>query len=297
MDNIIINDGIIVCKSTLRPYYVSVFIVLTIQPYKQLNMKNLTSHLKKGILLSGVLLMAYSCSDDDTTAEEVTLTQTELKAVLETDEITGGIDLALYELSSNNGSTGKSTSNECYSAVYSDTGYVATFNNCVLNGTENVNGTLSVTYDQQGETGSFTASYVDFYVGEIKINGTRSFAFSTNSSDSAITFQVTSEMTVEMEDGSIISDSGTKSTTIAFNDTTTYSIEGSWTVVFEGNTYNVNVNNALTSEISCSYVSSGDMDVSKNGLSVNVDFGDNTCDNIALLTYPNGVEEEITLED
>lgn len=297
MDNIIINDGIIVCKSTLRPYYVSVFIVLTTQPYKQLNMKNLTSHLKKGILLSGVLLMAYSCSDDDTTAEEVTLTQTELKAVLETDEITGGIDLALYELSSNNGSTGKSTSNECYSAVYSDTGYVATFNNCVLNGTENVNGTLSVTYDQQGETGSFTASYVDFYVGEIKINGTRSFTFSTNSSDSAITFQVTSEMTVEMEDGSIISDSGTKSTTIAFNDTTTYSIEGSWTVVFEGNTYNVNVNNALTSEISCSYVSSGDMDVSKNGLSVNVDFGDNTCDNIALLTYPNGVEEEITLED
>ncbi|WP_164674098.1 hypothetical protein [Maribacter litoralis] len=260
-------------------------------------MKNLTSYLKKGILLSGVLLMAYSCSDDDTTAEEVTLTQTELKAVLETDEITGGIDLALYELSSNNGSTGKSTSNECYSAVYSDTGYVATFNNCVLNGTENVNGTLSVTYDQQGETGSFTASYDDFYVGEIKINGTRSFSFSTNSNDSAITFQVTSEMTVEMEDGSIISDSGTKSTTIAFNDTTTYSIEGSWTVVFEGNTYNVNVNNALTSEISCSYVSSGDMDVSKNGLSVNVDFGDNTCDNIALLTYPNGVEEEITLED
>lgn len=284
-------------KVPLRPYYVSDFIVLTTQPYKQLNMKNLTSHLKKGILLSGVLLMAYSCSDDDTTAEEVTLTQTELKAVLETDEITGGIDLALYELSSNNGSTGKSTSNECYSAVYSDTGYVATFNNCVLNGTENVNGTLSVTYDQQGETGSFTASYVDFYVGEIKINGTRSFAFSTNSSDSAITFQVTSEMTVEMEDGSIISDSGTKSTTIAFNDTTTYSIEGSWTVVFEGNTYNVNVINALTSEISCSYVSSGDMDVSKNGLSVNVDFGDSTCDNIALLTYPNGVEEEITLED
>lgn len=259
-------------------------------------MKNLTSHLKKGILISGVLCLAFSCSDDEPTAEEVTLTQTELKAVLETDEITSGIDLALFELSSNN-NTGKSSSNDCYSAVYSDTGYVATFNNCVLNGTENVNGTLTVTYDQQGETGSFTASYDNFYVGEIKINGTRSFAFNANSNDSAITFQVTSDMTVEMEDGSIISDSGTKSTTIAFNDTTTYSIEGSWTVVFEGNTYNVNVNSPLTSEISCSYVSSGDMDVSKNGLSVNVDFGDSTCDNIALLTYPNGVEEEITLED
>lgn len=260
-------------------------------------MKNLTSNLLKGLLLSSVLFMAYSCSDDDTTTEEVTLTQTELKAVLETDDITGGIDLALYELSSNNGSTGKTLSSQCYSAVYSDTGYVATFNNCVLNGIENVNGTLAVTYDQQGETGSFTASYVDFYVGETKINGTRSFSFNTSSNENAITFQVTSEMTVEMEDGSIISDSGTKSTTIAFNETAMYSVEGSWTVIFEGNTYNVTVNNPLTSEITCTYVSSGDMDVSKNGLSVNVDFGDTTCDNVAILTYPNGIEEEITLED
>jgi len=260
-------------------------------------MKNLTSNFVKGLFLSGVLLMAYSCSDDDSTTEEVTLTQTELKALLETDDITGGIDLALYELSSNSGSTGKTLSNECYSAVYSDTGYIATFNNCVLNGTENVNGTLAVTYDQQEETGSFTVSYVDFYAGETKINGTRSISFSTSSNDNAITFQVTSEMTVEMEDGSIISDSGTKSTTIAFNETATYSVEGSWTVVFEGNTYNVTVNNPLTSKVTCTYVSSGDMDVSKNGLTINVDFGDTTCDNVANLTYPNGVEEEITLED
>ncbi|APQ18977.1 hypothetical protein [Maribacter hydrothermalis] len=260
-------------------------------------MKNLISFFKKSLLLVSTLLLVISCSDDDTTKEEVSLTQTELKAMLETDDITGGIDLALYDLYTNTGSSGKTMSNECYSAVYSDTGYVATFNNCVLNGTENVNGTLSVTYNQQGETGSFTASYVDFYVGEIKINGSRSFTFSTNSNDSSITFQVTSEMTVEKEDGSIISDNGTKSTTIAFGNTTSYSISGSWTVVFEGNTYNVTVNNPLTSEVTCNYVSSGDMDVSKNGLSVNVDFGDSTCDNVAIMTYPNGVKEEIVLKD
>lgn len=84
-------------------------------------MENLTSYLKKGILLTGVLCMAYSCSDDDTTAQEVTLSQTELKAVLETDEIIGDIDLALFELSSNDSSTGKTSNNDCYSAVYSDT--------------------------------------------------------------------------------------------------------------------------------------------------------------------------------
>lgn len=260
-------------------------------------MKNLTFKFVKGLFLSSVLLIAYSCSEDDSTIEEVDFSQAELKAVLETDDITGGIDLALFELSSNNSSTGKTLSYECYSAVYTDTGYIATFNNCVLNGTDNVNGTLAVTYNLQGETSSFTASYVDFYVGETKINGTRAFSFNTSSSDNAITFEVTSEMTVEMEDGAIISDSGTKFTTISFNETATYSVEGSWTVVFEGNTYNVTVKDPLTSEITCTYVSSGDMDVSKNGLSVNVNFGDGTCDDIATLTYPNGVVEEISLED
>ncbi|WP_291963491.1 hypothetical protein [Maribacter sp.] len=260
-------------------------------------MKNLTFKFVKGLFLSGVLLIAYSCSEDDSTIEEVDFSQAELKAVLETDDITGGIDLALFELSSNNSSTGKTLSYECYSAVYTDTGYIATFNNCVLNGTDNVNGTLAVTYNLQGETSSFTASYVDFYVGETKINGTRAFSFNTSSSDNAITFEVTSEMTVEMEDGAIISDSGTKFTTISFNETATYSVEGSWTVIFEGNTYNVTVKDPLTSEITCTYVSSGDMDVSKNGLSVNVNFGDGTCDDTATLTYPNGVAEEISLED
>lgn len=260
-------------------------------------MKILTTNFKKLCFLFIGMTIAYSCSDDANTDEEVVLTQAELKAVLETDEITGGVDIALFDLYSNTGTTGKSTSNDCYSAVYSDTGYTATFNNCVLNGTENVNGTLTVTYDQQGEEGSFTANYVDFYVGTIKINGTRAYSFSANSNESSVTFEVVSNMTVDMEDGSTISENGTKSFTLAFGEATTYSISGSWTVVYEGNTYNVTVNSALSSTVGCDFVASGDMDVSKNGLAVNVDFGDGTCDDTAFLTYPNGVVEEITLRD
>ena len=149
----------------------------------------------------------------------------------------------------------------------------------------------------QGVEGTFTASYVDFYIGELKINGSRLYVFGTNSNETSVTFQVTSDLTVEMEDGSLISDNGTKSFTISFGESTTYSIEGSWTVVYEGNTYNVTVNSALSSEIGCAYISTGDMNVSKNGLSVNVDFGDGTCNDVAILTYPNGVEEEIILRD
>lgn len=250
--------------------------------------------------MATVMVFAYSCSKDTDKDTNIVLSQAEIEAVLETDEITGGIDVALFELYNNGSSTGKTMVNECYSAQYTDTGYVATFNNCVLNGTENINGTLTVTYDTDGEQGSFSASYVDFYVGEIKINGTRSYQLSTNGETGSVSFEVTSDLTVEMADGSEISDAGTRSFTLTFGDSldsTTYSIAGTWAVVYDGNTYNVTVNAPLTSSVSCGYIAAGDMSVSKNGLTVNVDFGDSTCDNVATITYPNGVEEEITLRD
>lgn len=263
-------------------------------------MKIVTNTLKKIAFLATGLFLAYSCSDDAETNNDVVLTQTDVKAVLETDDITGGIDVALFELYNAAGTTNKTQSNECYSAQYTDTGYVATFNNCVLNGTENINGTLTVTYNANNEQGSFSASYDDFYVGDIKINGTRSYVLSTDTEGNSVSFEITSELTVEMADGSIISDDGNRSFTLTFGDsaeTTTYSIAGTWTVVYEGNTYNVTVNAPLTSSVTCGYIAEGDMTVSKNGLTVNVDFGDSTCDNVAMVTYPNGVEEEITLRD
>lgn len=39
------------------------------------------------------------------------------------------------------------------------------------------------------------------------------------------------------------------------------------------------------------------MTVAKNGLSISVDFGDDTCDDIATVIYPNGKVEEISLRD
>ncbi len=263
-------------------------------------MKIVTNTLKKIAFLATGLFLVYSCSDDAETNNDVVLTQTDVQAVLETDDITGGIDVALFELYNAAGTTSKTQSNECYSAQYTDTGYVATFNNCVLNGTENINGTLTVTYNANNEQGSFSASYDDFYVGDIKINGTRSYVLSTDTEGNSVSFEITSELTVEMADGSIISDDGNRSFTLTFGDsaeTTTYSIAGTWTVVYEGNTYNVTVNAPLTSSVTCGYIAEGDMTVSKNGLTVNVDFGDSTCDNVAMVTYPNGVEEEITLRD
>ena len=118
-----------------------------------------------------------SCSEDGMSGDGETLTQAELQTVLTTDDIAGATDTALAEIFAGNSDesaiVGKE--GECYTAEYTETGFVATFNNCVLNGTDNVNGTVTATYEVGEETTSFTATYQDFYVGNIKVNGTRTF--------------------------------------------------------------------------------------------------------------------------
>ena len=264
-------------------------------------MKTFVSVFKKLSFVTIISLFAFSCSDDEGLMDNETLTQTELKTILESDDVSGAADTALSELYMNNGSAGKSAkNNDCYTAEYSDTGFTATFNNCVLNGTDNVNGTVTVAYNLESETASYTATYTDFYVGTIKINGTRTYVLSGNSDENSVSFAVTSTMSLEMENGETISEDGTKIFTVTFGDsleTSTLTIDGNWTLNVDNDTYKVNVNNTLEGNFACAYLTTGVMTVEKNGLIVTVSFGDGSCDDLATLIYPNGAEEEISLKD
>lgn len=251
--------------------------------------------------LGFVLVFLEGCSEDaeNSLGDGQELTQAELKTILETDDVTGAVDNVLAELYTNN-ATGKiaQKANDCYSVEYSQSGFVATFNNCVLNGTENINGTLTVAYQTEGETIAFTAVYSDFYVGTIKVNGTRTFVLSGDAEQGTIAFTVTSELSVEMEDESVITENGTKTFSFSFGDgleNSTFSISGNWTITAEGNTYSVETVEDLQGGLGCEYITSGSMTVSKNGLEVTVDFGDGECDDAGTLTYPDGTIEEIEL--
>ena len=257
--------------------------------------------IKKISFLLTVSILVLSCSKDkDMTTEEVSLTQTELNAIFTTDDIAGVADTALGELFSRNTMTGKTEkSNDCYSAEYTDTGFTATFNNCILSGMENVRGTVSVVYDVNSESGSFTATYTDFYVGNIKINGTRSISIEGNTEENSFSLNATSSMTIILEHGTEISENGSK--TFSFNlgddlETSTYTIEGIWSLKVDENRYQISVTEPLAGNLSCSYLTSGNMSIAKNGLLIDVAMGDGTCDNIATVIYPNGTTEEIELE-
>ncbi len=107
-------------------------------------------------------------------------------------------------------------------------------------------------------------------------------------------------MTAEFSDGTVISENGNRVFTLSFGDslqTSTYGISGSWELRVGENAYAVNITTTLEGNLSCGYLTSGIMEVSKNGLQVTVDFGDGSCDNIATIIYPNGATEEVTLGD
>lgn len=242
-----------------------------------------------------------SCSEDqDDSINDSELTQTELRTILETDAVSASADSVLADLFANNNSQSGKSLVDCYEATYSETGFTVTFNNCVLNGTDNANGTVTVVYGVEPGTASFTATYVDFYVGDVKLNGTRSFTIVGDPSQSSISFAVTSIMTAEFADGSVISENGSREVTFTFGDsleTSTYSISGTWELQVNEDEYSVNINTTLEGNLSCGYITTGTMNVNKNGLQVTVDFGDGTCDNIATIIYPNGASDDVTIGD
>jgi len=75
-----------------------------------------------------------------------------------------------------------------------------------------------------------------------------------------------------------------------------YLITGHWsTVRRNGDEITGEITTALRRELACRFLVSGVIDLTKNGRSASLDFGDGTCDNEALLTLDNGIEILITL--
>ena len=252
--------------------------------------------------LGTLILGLQACSkdaDEQEIPQNAKLTQAEFQAVMAADEWTGAVDATLAEIyQAGNGLSAKTAFDGCYEATYTDTGFTATFNNCVLNTTENVNGTLVVVYNLEAETASFTATFDAFFVGNIELNGTRTFTLSAGSTENSFAFTVSSEMSVALEDGTLITESGNKTVELTLGASlaeSIFEISGSWSLTIGDDAYAVDVTSPLTGNFSCAYLVSGTMDLSKNGLEIAVDLGDGNCDNKVIITYPNGAKEELEL--
>lgn len=255
----------------------------------------------KIFFLSISFLGIYSCSkdaDNDLMAANTELSQTELTTILEADQWTGAMDEVILDLFEKNTAVAAKFADEsCYEISYTETGFRAVFGNCVLNTTDQVNGILEVTFTSSTDVTSFTATYTDFFVGMIQLNGSRSFTIG-QSGDTNLVLAVESDMSVLLEDGTTLSESGIKYLEFQFGASlgeTSYTLGGEWTVTRGDTVYIVSASQPLAGNLQCEFLVSGLMDVSKNGLEIGVDFGDGNCDNLVTLTYPNGATEEVAL--
>ena len=267
-------------------------------------MSILLNKTKQFLLLIVLSLVVFSCSKDaeeDIKVEQnQKVSQTELKTILEADNLSSIADSVVTDLF-NAGISGKSSKNDdCYEAEYTDTGFTVTFPNCnIEDNTEKLNGTLTVVYGEGGESYAFTVTFNNLMVGDMSINGTRSFGISAGEQENSVELDISSNMSITMADSSIISEEGNKTMAIVFGEEFgdgMLTIDGKWTIKAEGNTYSVDVTQLLSTDFGCDYIGKGLMLLNKNGLEVSVDFGDGGCDNIASVIYPDGTKEDLTLE-
>lgn len=261
-------------------------------------MKKVWNTTRQFLLLSAMTLVVFSCSKDDkdSVEQETELSTAEVKTVLEIDKVSSAADTIVSELFNGSKSGKTAKDNVCYQTEYFDTGFSVAFDNCSLeeNG-EILNGSLSVIYGSDAESFAYAITFDNLMVGEIALDGTRSFAINVKQ-DNSIVFDITSDMSITMTDDEIISEKGNKIFTIVAGDSI-LTLDGDWTVKANGNTYTVAISQLLETGFNCGYVSKGLMLLNKNGLEVSIDFGDGSCDDLAELAYPDGTKENISLKE
>ncbi len=264
-------------------------------------MRSLAVSTKRLMALCFLSMLVFSCSKDAENPLEVngTITETEVKTVLDIDQVSGVTDQLVNEIFQAGDSAKNLNLTDCYQADYTDTGFKVTFENCSVDNSENLNGTISAVYEIGMNTSNVVVTFTNLMVGDIAINGTRAFSFSSENTEN-ITFNITSDLVITMADGAVIKEKGNKVVGILFDgsfENGVITLDGQWTVEADGNTYVVEVTSLLETPFGCTYVSKGSMTLAKNGLQVSVDFGDGTCDDMATLTYPDGTTQEYSLND
>lgn len=265
-------------------------------------MKKHINLFQKVFILMGITVLSYSCSNDkdETPEADFALNATDLQAVLETDVILGAADNLLTSLYAQEGINGKSdTANDCYDYEATATGYKLTFVTCRLDGRD-VRGVIEVAYDRESVLPTFTATYTDFFIDGIQLDGTRTFLIDGETNGNNLSFSVTSDVGLVFADGTLASEQGTRYFGFIIAGTRSdiaVTLNGDWNLTLGDDVYTATITEILKTKLSCDYISEGIISLDKNGLTAVVDFGNGSCDASAILTYPNGTTQPISLED
>lgn len=276
-----------------------------------------TTFLKVGMLtvLSCSLVLTSCSKDDDSTNDEetttVNLTAEQSKQTAETDVATDGlfniIDLAYGEQEAGAGNLVSFFPNCVTITISMQNGvkFVALDfgQGCTLPNGNTVAGKIYLTYGPPvADTVTITYRLENFVRNNKQIKGEGSLFRERSNAQGNPQHTVNHELEITFPNGLVVEANGTRESewiegfgSGVWNDNV-FSITGNRDLEFStGFSHNAEVIDALRREVSCDYFVSGTVALTRDNGTGELDYGDGTCDNIAILTV-NGIEYTIVLD-
>ncbi len=177
-------------------------------------------------------------------------------------------------------------------------------NGCTFPNGNTYKGTVIITkrMDVASQNHSGSIEFIDFSVNDIQVEGSSDFEYVSQNTNGFPQLTHTYDFTFTFPNGDIAARNGTtikewiegSSTPIHHDDV--FLISGNAHILKRnGVQIDLLVTTPLRKEATCHYFVSGVVEITKNGQTAILDYGNGTCDNEATLTLPNGQVQVIQL--
>ncbi|WP_372745256.1 hypothetical protein [Lutibacter sp.] len=276
-------------------------------------------HFKTFAFLAIGSLFFLSCENNDSNTATDPIAADDAIAIVEADDVSEDVgnlidDYFAFEegLSSKTDTSLKGSPNylDCMTKTIVIDGTLVTVTLDFGEGCELPNGNilkgkiiLSHNLDMEAQSRTISFSYENFYFNDLSVEGSSTMvklkANDAGNPQSSFTF----DFKVTWPEGEFVNRTGTKVREwIEGNDTrdwedNVYIITGNWSTTFkDGTVYSATIVEPLRREATCRYIVSGTVDIVKGTSTGTLNFGDGTCDDIAIFTNDLGEEVEVTLK-
>jgi len=269
------------------------------------------------LLLFGVVLFQNCKKDTEDTPQQEQVTDDEAKAVIDTDQagddIMDMVDVYAFDTTSSTAS--RSTAHHqlpaCVTQTVVRTGGSVNITwefdaaGCTMPNGNTYRGTVTInrTFDPATHSVSGSVAFSNFSVNGVAIAG--GFDFVRVRSNAAGHPQSTNnyDFTITFVNGDVAQRSGTRVrewiqgfTTPRMRNDDIFLVTGNSHIVRRnGVVLDAVITTELRREVPCRHFVSGVIEITKNGQTAILDYGNGTCDNEATLTMPNGTVRTITL--
>lgn len=175
---------------------------------------------------------------------------------------------------------------------------------CTMPNGNQLSGIIHLSYakDMDAATKTISLSLEDFTFNEVAVTGGATLVRQRSNDNGNPQSDAVASYSGVWPDGSVASFTGNRTREwvegygSGFWADNVFLISGEGTYTNKtGDVYTRETMSSLRRELSCRYIVSGVLEVSKNDTTISLDLGDGTCDAKGMLTFPNGETKEILL--